>query len=268
MPLFRPTVTAEATSTGGGLTQLAADLRYAGIAHNHALQYAALGHDHAGVYALANHNHAGVYSLANHDHAGVYAPAAHSHAQADVTGLVAALAGKAASAHSHAIADVTGLQTALDGKAPAGASAPWTLVKATADLAKINTNAFANDTALNFAVTLGTCYAVRGMIWIDTTAAGDWKYNLVGPAMTIVRIWRMDSVPATAVVSRAPDVAMLAASGQVITGTTTNGAVLSFEMMFIPSANGTVAFQHAQNAATNDTGAIRRRGSYLEYATF
>lgn len=36
---------------------------------------------------------------------------------ADVTGLTAALAGKAAAAHTHAIADVMGLQTALDAKA-------------------------------------------------------------------------------------------------------------------------------------------------------
>lgn len=42
----------------------------------------------------------------------------HTHAQSDVTGLVAALAGKAATVHTHAVADVTGLQTALDGKQP------------------------------------------------------------------------------------------------------------------------------------------------------
>jgi len=47
-------------------------------------------------------------------------PTAHSHAQAEVTGLVADLAGKAAVAHAHVIADVTGLQTALDGKADTG----------------------------------------------------------------------------------------------------------------------------------------------------
>ena len=45
----------------------------------------------------------------------------HTHAQADVTGLVAALAGKAATVHEHAIADVTGLQAALDGKQPLSA---------------------------------------------------------------------------------------------------------------------------------------------------
>jgi hypothetical protein len=46
-------------------------------------------------------------------------PLAHSHAQADITGLTNALAGKAALSHVHLIADVTGLQSALDGKEPA-----------------------------------------------------------------------------------------------------------------------------------------------------
>lgn len=34
----------------------------------------------------------------------------HTHAQSDITGLVTALAGKAATVHTHAIADTTGLQ--------------------------------------------------------------------------------------------------------------------------------------------------------------
>ena len=42
---------------------------------------------------------------------------AHDHAISTITGLQAALDGKAASSHDHAIANVTGLQTALDGKA-------------------------------------------------------------------------------------------------------------------------------------------------------
>lgn len=42
---------------------------------------------------------------------------------ADVTGLQAALDGKAETVHAHAIADVTGLQTALDGKEVSGTAA-------------------------------------------------------------------------------------------------------------------------------------------------
>jgi hypothetical protein len=46
-----------------------------------------------------------------------FPPEAHNQAIATVTGLQAALDGKAASSHGHAIGDVTGLQAALDGKA-------------------------------------------------------------------------------------------------------------------------------------------------------
>lgn len=45
-------------------------------------------------------------------------------AQADVTGLVAALAGKAAAGHTHVIADITGLQAALDAKQNTGGAPP------------------------------------------------------------------------------------------------------------------------------------------------
>lgn len=48
-----------------------------------------------------------------------YATLTHTHAQADVTGLDTALAGKANTTHTHAQADITGLDTALSGKANA-----------------------------------------------------------------------------------------------------------------------------------------------------
>jgi hypothetical protein len=47
----------------------------------------------------------------------LYAALGHTHTQSDVTGLVSALAGKAAASHTHATSDVTGLDTALAGKA-------------------------------------------------------------------------------------------------------------------------------------------------------
>lgn len=52
-----------------------------------------------------------------------FAPAAHDHVTADVTGLDAALSGKAATSHTHTIANVTGLQAALDGKQASGSYA-------------------------------------------------------------------------------------------------------------------------------------------------
>lgn len=68
----------------------------------------------------ADHANGGADELSVQGLSGVLAdpqtPAAHAHVQADVTGLVTALAGKASTTHAHGIDDVTGLQTALDGK--------------------------------------------------------------------------------------------------------------------------------------------------------
>lgn len=47
-------------------------------------------------------------------------PSAHTHPISDITGLQAALDGKASVSHTHVIANVTGLQTALDGKSNVG----------------------------------------------------------------------------------------------------------------------------------------------------
>lgn len=55
-----------------------------------------------------------------HNHDGVYAKSSHAHTTAQVTGLDAALAGKAPSTHSHSIGQVTNLQSSLDSKVPAG----------------------------------------------------------------------------------------------------------------------------------------------------
>lgn len=44
-------------------------------------------------------------------------PLSHAHTQSDVTGLVSALAGKAASSHAHLVSETTGLQATLDAKA-------------------------------------------------------------------------------------------------------------------------------------------------------
>lgn len=100
-----------------------------------------------------------------------FTPSAHTHAQSEITGLVAALAGKAAavhdhddryyqegevdtllagkanSSHTHSIANVTGLQTALDGK---GSVASVSAAQGTANSASSTaTAARAGDMAID-----------------------------------------------------------------------------------------------------------------------
>lgn len=85
---------------------------YATAAHNHDASYSPTGHDHAGTYSPAAHNHDASYSASGHNHTGVYATSGHNHdaaysasghnhAEADVTGLTAALAGKSSTSHNH-----------------------------------------------------------------------------------------------------------------------------------------------------------------------
>jgi len=59
---------------------------------------------------------------------------AHTHVESDVTGLTAALAGKASTTHTHAQADVTGLVDALAGKQAAGSYAAATHTHAEGDV--------------------------------------------------------------------------------------------------------------------------------------
>ena len=55
----------------------------------------------------------------SHTHDG-YAPSTHSHAQSEITGLSTALAGKADSSHTHTQSEISGLASALAGKSDTG----------------------------------------------------------------------------------------------------------------------------------------------------
>ena len=68
----------------------------------------------------------------------LFATLAHSHAQSDITGLVAALAAKAATSHTHIEADITGLVTDLAGKAATSHDhAAAAIISGTLDVARI-----------------------------------------------------------------------------------------------------------------------------------
>lgn len=57
-------------------------------------------------------------AASNHNHDANYAGLSHAHIISNVTGLQSALDGKAAASHAHATSDVTGLDNALAAKAP------------------------------------------------------------------------------------------------------------------------------------------------------
>jgi hypothetical protein len=142
----------------------------------------------------------------------------------------------------------------------------WTTLTKTADQAVINNATLQTDATLSFSMAASTKYRIRGVCFIDTTAAADYKYAFAGPASpTLVRFSRIDAVPGAAPAIRAIDIAMPAATS--ITGTGTTGGYVSFDIIFHNGANAAAfAFQWAQNTATADTGAILRAGSYMEYS--
>lgn len=99
----------------------------------------------------------------------------HTGAQAisTVTGLQAALDGKAASGHAHAIADVTGLQAALDGKA--SSSAALTAVAHGDTLTGTGAAGSPLDVVFTATPTVGSivAYAAGGVLKSNTPSAND-----------------------------------------------------------------------------------------------
>lgn len=143
----------------------------------------------------------------------------------------------------------------------------WTPVRKLTDQTKTGTTTLAADSALSVAMLASTKYSIRGRIFFDTTAAGDFKWRTVGPASpTLVRVARRSIDPAaTATSNIAVDVAYSAADITELSAST-NGGFIEFEAIIHNGANaGDFEIHWAQN--TSDGGnTIVRAGSYLEYA--
>jgi hypothetical protein len=147
--------------------------------------------------------------------------------------------------------------------------AHWTPVRKLTDQTKTGTTTLAADSALSFAMAAATKYVVRGRIFFDTTAAGDFKWRHVGPASpTLVRVKRSSIDPAaTAYGNIAVDTAYSAADITELSAST-NGGFIEFEAIIHNGANaGNFEIHWAQN--TSDGGnTVVRAGSYLEYVAF
>jgi len=164
------------------------------------------------------------------------------------------------------IQGIQGIQGATGAQGP---SAGWTMVSAASDQTVTNTATLADDAALTFAMAANTKYRIRGRIFWDTTAAGDFKYTFVGPASpTLVRSEIIAPIAGAAPAYGAIATAYPSASGVTLAGTGTTGGWVSVDLIVHNGANaGTFKFQFAQGTQSNDSGAIRRAGSYLEWST-
>jgi hypothetical protein len=145
-------------------------------------------------------------------------------------------------------------------------AARWFTQSKSANQAVINSATLVNDTDLQIPMFSGGKYRIRGTIFFDTTANGDFKYTFIGPSMSLVRSEIIASVPGVAPAFVVPATALPSSSGVALTGTGTTGGYITIDMICTASATGTFIFQFAQNTATNDTGAITLAGSYLDWA--
>jgi hypothetical protein len=142
------------------------------------------------------------------------------------------------------------------------------MLSKSADESRINSAVLSNDNTLFFSMAAATKYRIRGVIFFDTTAAGDFKYTFVGPASpTLVRSELQAVIaggtPAWAIIATAYP----SSSGVALAGTGTTGGYIRFDFIVHNGSNVlNFAFQFAQNTQTNDTGAIVRAGSYMEYS--
>lgn len=122
---------------------------------------------------------------------------------------------------------------------------------------------------MTFPMAASTNYRIRGVIFFDTTAAADFKYTFVGPASPVLVRHEISAVTAGGTpAGAAVGTAYPSATGVSLTGNAATGGFIRFDFVVQNGVNDTpnFRFQFAQNSATNDTGAIVRAGSYMEYA--
>ena len=143
----------------------------------------------------------------------------------------------------------------------------WKMVIKLAGTTRNNNTTLADDPNLTFAVYAGEAYRFKGKIWYTTSAAGDFKYTLNGPASPAsVIIERSVLLPAGTSYSGIGITTAFGGAGIAATGTSGGIGMIEFEGAATMGANaGNIAFSWAQN--TSDAGPTTVfRGSYLEWA--
>lgn len=159
----------------------------------------------------------------------------------------------------------TGSTGATGPTGPTGPASSWTTLSKASDQTVNNSATLADDTTLTFSMNASTKYRIRGIIFFDTTAAADYKFAFSAPSSPTLERWNLIRTVAGATPA---EVAVATANPGTIslTGTGTTGGWIQFDIIIHNLNSGTFKFQFAQNTQTNDTGAITRAGSYMEYA--
>lgn len=130
-----------------------------------------------------------------------------------------------------------------------------------------NDTAFSDDAALTFPVAADTNYVFHFVVFWDTGATEDFKWQLTGPASpTLLRYARQAIVP-SGTAWAGVDVQTAFSQSFSPTGSGTTGGYLEIYGLLQNGANaGNVTFQWAQNT-TGGTNTTVLAGSYVTYAT-
>lgn len=140
----------------------------------------------------------------------------------------------------------------------------WTSVFKATDESTNTDTTYTDDAALKFAMLASTTYAIRGMIFYDTPAAADFKYQFNGPASpTLVRVGSFCVGPGGSGFN-GPFTNEAYATSNAATGGATFGWA-EFAGMVRNGVNpGTFAVQWAQNTS-NASNTTVLAGSFIEY---
>ena len=141
----------------------------------------------------------------------------------------------------------------------------WRTILKTSDQAKTSDSALAADSLLQFSMDAPKVYHVRGVIFFDTAATPDFKYQFSSPAScTLIRFEMASCIAGGTPAESAIQTGVPGSTALVGSGTT--GGFLRFDCIVQTSAGnpGTFSFDWAQNTS-NASATTVRAGSYIEY---
>jgi hypothetical protein len=160
----------------------------------------------------------------------------------------------------------TQTQAAIDEVAAKSVTGSWTTIKKTSDETRSSTTTYADDSTLKFSVVSGSTYVVRARIYY-TSAGQALKHRLNASGSTSNVFSHLRQTNPGAAYAAGSEFSG-AQSGFWFANTTAaaGSGFVDFDATFTATANGTFAWQWAQNVSAA-TDLTVRKGSYLEYAT-
>ena len=140
----------------------------------------------------------------------------------------------------------------------------WVSLSKSADETRSANAVLAADAVMQFPMLASTNYRIHGVIFFDTSAAADFKYDLNGPASpTLVRGVRVDCIAGGTPAARVVDVAAVGSTSLAGAGTT--GGFLRLEFVWQNGVNaGQWSFRWAQDTSDASNTTVRA-GSFLAY---